>query len=147
MQDGFSALGWPNRVGSAKDSIWRALRHYDPSQLWFQLEEIVEQRTYLRHGIRVGEGDVVLDVGANVGVSAALFASECGAGVVHCFEPAAPLFELLRENVAPFPACVPIPTVWAQVPGAFRSPTSPRLPRCRGCSPTPRRTAPWSARR
>jgi FkbM family methyltransferase len=94
-------------VGSARDSIWRTLRHYDPSQLPFQIEEIVEQRSYLRNGIDVGEGDVVLDVGANVGVAAIFFATECDAGVVHCFEPVAPLFELLRENVAGFPACVP----------------------------------------
>jgi FkbM family methyltransferase len=96
-------------VGSASDSTWRALRHYDPSQLPFQIEEIVEQRSYLRDGIDLGEGDVVLDVGANVGVSAIFFAMECGAGVVHSFEPVAPLFELLRENVAGFSACVPHP--------------------------------------
>jgi FkbM family methyltransferase len=96
-------------VRSASDSIWRALRHYDPSQLPFQIEEIVDQRSYLRNGIRVGEGDVVLDVGANVGVAAILFATECGAGLVHCFEPVAPLFELLRQNVAGFSACVPHP--------------------------------------
>ena len=96
-------------MGSASDSIWRALRHYDPSQLAFQIEEIVQQRTYLRNGIRVGDGDVVLDVGANVGVAAIFFASECGAGVVHCFEPVAPLFELLRENVDGFSACIPHP--------------------------------------
>ena len=96
-------------MGSANDSIWRALRHYDPSQLPFQIEEIVEQRTYLRNGIVVDRGDVVLDVGANVGVAAIFFATECRAGAVHCFEPVAPLFELLRENVAEFPVCVPHP--------------------------------------
>jgi FkbM family methyltransferase len=96
-------------VGSARDSTWRRLRHYDPSQLPFQIEEIVEQRSYLRNGIDVGKGDVVLDVGANVGVAAIFFARECGADVVHCFEPVAPLFELLQENVVGFPACVPHP--------------------------------------
>jgi FkbM family methyltransferase len=96
-------------VGSANDSIWRALRHYDPSQLPFQITEIVEQRAYLRNGVHVAEGDVVLDVGANVGVAAIFFARECGAGTVHCFEPVTPLFELLRENVAGFSACVPHP--------------------------------------
>jgi FkbM family methyltransferase len=96
-------------VGSANDNVWGALRHHDPSQLPFQIEEIVEQRTYLRNGVGVGKGDVVLDVGANVGVAAIFFATECGAGVVHCFEPVAPLFELLQENVAGFPACVPHP--------------------------------------
>jgi FkbM family methyltransferase len=45
-------------------------------------------------------------VGANVGVAAAFFAAECGAGCVHCFEPVPHLVELLRENVAQFEACV-----------------------------------------
>lgn len=85
------------------------LRHYDPPQLWYQLHEIVEERTYLQHGIDVRPGDLVLDVGANVGVAAVFFASECAAGTVHCFEPVAPLFELLSANVAAFDACVPHP--------------------------------------
>jgi L-glutamate---[L-glutamyl-carrier protein] ligase len=54
----------------------------------------------------VREGDLVLDVGANVGVAAVFFATECGAGTVHCFEPVGPICDLLRENVAPYPACV-----------------------------------------
>jgi FkbM family methyltransferase len=87
-------------------ALGRLLRHYDPRQLLFQLDEIVGQRTYLRHGIRVEEGDVVLDVGGNVGVAAAFFASDCRAGLVHSFEPVAPLFDLLRENLRHFPACV-----------------------------------------
>jgi len=95
------------RVNPAAASIMRGVQHFDPSQLWFQLEEIVERRTYLRHGVRVRDGDVVLDVGANVGVAAIFFASECRAGLVHSFEPVAPLFALLRENLAPYAACVP----------------------------------------
>ncbi len=87
----------------------RTLRHPDPPQLWYQLQEIVESRTYLQHGIEVREGDVVFDVGANVGVAAAFFALECGAGAVHSFEPVRPIFEQLRQNVSQFPACIPHP--------------------------------------
>ena len=61
------------------NSLKALLRHPDPPQLWYQLDEIVESRIYLRHGIEVSEGDVVFDVGANVGVAAAFFAEECGA--------------------------------------------------------------------
>lgn len=88
------------------EALGRLLRHYDRTQLWFQLTEVVAERTYLQHGIDVREGDVVLDVGANVGVAAAFFASECKAGLVHSFEPVPPLFELLRENVRHWDACV-----------------------------------------
>jgi 31-O-methyltransferase len=87
----------------------RMLRHYDRSQLAFQLVEIAGERTYLRHGVTLEPGAVVLDVGANVGVAAAFFAAQCGAAVVHSFEPVAPLFELLRANVAALPACVAHP--------------------------------------
>ena len=88
------------------EALGTMLRHHDASQLWFQLAEIAGDQTYLRHGVAVHEGDVVLDVGANVGVAAAFFASQCGAGVVHCFEPVAPLCELLKENLAQLPACI-----------------------------------------
>ncbi|HVP29666.1 MAG TPA: FkbM family methyltransferase [Myxococcota bacterium] len=87
-------------------ALARRLQHPDPSQLWFQLAEIAGEQIYLRHGIEVGEDDVVLDVGANVGVAAAFFAVQCGARVVHSFEPVRPVCELLRKNVSGLPACV-----------------------------------------
>lgn len=90
-------------------SIARMLAHYDRPQLLFQLAEIVGERTYLRHGVTVEEGDVVLDVGANVGVAAAFFAEQCKAGAVHSFEPVERLFELLRSNLRAWPHCVPHP--------------------------------------
>jgi 31-O-methyltransferase len=82
------------------------LRHYDPAQLIFQVRETMYERTYLRHGIEVRPGDVVLDVGANVGVAAVFFAAECHAGLVHSFEPISPLYQLLCENTAHYTACV-----------------------------------------
>ena len=51
-----------------------ALQHPDPQQLWFQITEIFGERTYLQHGVRVAEDDVVFDVGANAGVAAVFFA-------------------------------------------------------------------------
>lgn len=92
--------------GETAANLARVLRHRKPAQLWFQIAEIVGKRTYLRHGIQVRQGDVVLDVGANVGVAAAFFASDCRAGLVHSFEPVEPLFRLLAENLRAFPACV-----------------------------------------
>ena len=89
------------------EKLKRTLRHPDPEQLWYQLQEIVESKSYLQHGIEVREGDVVLDVGANIGVAAAFFAEECGAGRVHSFEPVGPIFDVLRENLREFPACLP----------------------------------------
>jgi FkbM family methyltransferase len=81
------------------------LDHYDRSQLYYQVTEIAGEQTYLRHGVALNPGDVVLDVGANVGVAAAFFADHCQAGAVHCFEPVAPLCRLLRRNLAGLDAC------------------------------------------
>ncbi len=100
------------RIGALRDR----LHHYDPSQLMFQLAEVAGAQTYLRHGIELSPGAVVLDVGANVGVAAAYFATECGAGSVHSFEPVAPLYSLLSENVAGLPACVTHPYGLAAAP-------------------------------
>lgn len=88
------------------DALLWLLPHEDPTQLWYQVFEIAGQRVYLRHGVSVGPGDVVLDVGANVGVAGAFFASQCGAEVVHCFEPVGPIFDLLRQTASRVPACV-----------------------------------------
>jgi FkbM family methyltransferase len=83
----------------------------------FQVKEVAGDLTYLRHGITVGPGDVVLDVGANVGVAAVFFATQCGAKLVHSFEPVPPTYELLRANVADLPACRPHPQGVSSAPG------------------------------
>lgn len=104
------------------------LRHYDPSQLPFQIAETVNQRVYLRHGVAIGPGATVLDVGANVGVAAAFFAAE-GAAAVHSFEPVRPLYELLRENIAELPGCTAHPY------GLGAAPERARITYYRGASP------------
>ena len=61
--------------------------------------EIVTERTYERHGIDVRSGDVVFDVGANVGLFA-IHLSRTTPGVrVYAFEPIPPLFEALTRNI------------------------------------------------
>jgi hypothetical protein len=54
---------------SARD-LQRLLEHPHPPQLWCQLEEIVGSRIYLQEGVEVRPGDVLLDIGANIGVAA-----------------------------------------------------------------------------
>lgn len=86
------------------ETLKRTLRHPHPKQLWAQLVDIVEARTYLQHGVEVEPGDLVLDAGGNVGVASAFFATECSA-VVHSFEPIPVIFEQLERNLAQFPRC------------------------------------------
>ncbi|HEY6323999.1 MAG TPA: amino acid adenylation domain-containing protein, partial [Thermoanaerobaculia bacterium] len=62
--------------------------------------DIFEQRAYLRHGIALADGDCVFDVGANIGLFS-LFAAQCCRGArIYAFEPAPPLYEILRANTA-----------------------------------------------
>ncbi len=62
--------------------------------------DIFEEGTYLRHGLTIEPGDVVIDVGSNIGMFA-LFAGTRAPGVrVLCFEPVPQLCELLAANMA-----------------------------------------------
>ncbi len=66
------------------------------------LREEVDE--YFQIGARVRAGDVVVDVGANVGAFALAAAEQVdGDLTLHCFEPAAPTFEVLRENFRAHP--------------------------------------------
>ncbi len=61
--------------------------------------EIITERTYERHGIRVAPGDIVFDVGANIGLFAIHMARTVPGVHVHAFEPLPPLFETLSRNL------------------------------------------------
>ncbi|GAB4192319.1 MAG: hypothetical protein OHK0022_06410 [Roseiflexaceae bacterium] len=61
--------------------------------------EVIEEASYLRHGVTLNDGDCVVDAGANIG-SFTLFANLVGRNVkVYAFEPIPPTFEVLRANV------------------------------------------------
>jgi amino acid adenylation domain-containing protein/FkbM family methyltransferase len=68
--------------------------HGETEFLW---EEIFADRSYLRHGIELRDGDCVFDVGANIGLFS-LFAGREAAVRIHAFEPIPPVFETLRIN-------------------------------------------------
>jgi FkbM family methyltransferase len=55
---------------------------------------------YERYGCVINEGDVVLDLGANIGVFAHR-AEQRGASKVICFEPMSPTFDCLIKNIGP----------------------------------------------
>jgi FkbM family methyltransferase len=62
--------------------------------------EIVTQRTYQLHGIRVDDGAVVFDIGANVGLFGVHLARTIPGVRIHAFEPIPDLFEALSRNLA-----------------------------------------------
>jgi len=61
--------------------------------------EIFENRCYLPADFSLGGGDVVLDVGANIGMAALFFLDQRPDVVVYAIEPAPALQDALRRNL------------------------------------------------
>ncbi|WAP60334.1 FkbM family methyltransferase [Streptomyces sp. S465] len=73
--------------------------HINAGEAQFLYREIFTQRCYLRHGVDLRPGDVVFDVGANIGMFTLFAHLECPGVTVHAFEPAPVPFAALRANV------------------------------------------------
>ena len=63
---------------------------------------IKEVDEYFALGLVVKPGDVVFDVGANVGLFAMAVARRCPQARIYAFEPIAPLFQALEQNLFAF---------------------------------------------
>ncbi|HEY0728016.1 MAG TPA: amino acid adenylation domain-containing protein, partial [Pyrinomonadaceae bacterium] len=61
--------------------------------------EIFEDKIYLKHGIRIEDGDCIFDVGANVGFFSLFVKQQARTARVYAFEPLPPNFAALRANV------------------------------------------------
>ena len=74
--------------------------HLNASETRFLHGEIFGGEGYLRHGVRLDDGDCVFDVGANIGMFS-MFAATHRAGLrVFAFEPVPRVCEVLRRNLA-----------------------------------------------
>lgn len=62
-------------------------------------KEIYGDNDYLREGIEVRPGDVVFDVGANIGHFTRFVAEQYENLTIFAFEPAPPIFKALQENM------------------------------------------------
>ena len=51
--------------------------HSSPTEAAFIYEEIFEERCYIQHGILVRNGDICVDVGANIGAKCRVFPESC----------------------------------------------------------------------
>ncbi|HJX27231.1 MAG TPA: FkbM family methyltransferase [Thermoanaerobaculia bacterium] len=84
-------------------------------------EDLFEKRIYTRHGITLRPGDCVFDVGANIGLFTLSILHRFPGVRVYAFEPAPPLFELLRANTEAFGERVKLfPCGLADRPGTAR---------------------------
>jgi FkbM family methyltransferase len=61
------------------------------------LHEICTDKLYFQEGVSISPGDIVFDVGANIGVFT-LCAAKQGAHI-YAFEPIPPTFEVLQHNI------------------------------------------------
>ncbi|HVG06172.1 MAG TPA: amino acid adenylation domain-containing protein [Thermoanaerobaculia bacterium] len=73
------------------------LAHRNPGETDFLFREIFEEGEYFRHGVSLRDGDLVLDVGANIGLFT-LLAGRAADVRVHAFEPIPALAGTLRVN-------------------------------------------------
>ncbi len=73
------------------------LNRYETEYLY---REIFTERAYLKQHLTLREGACVVDVGANIGLFTLFVSRACRASRVFAFEPAPPLFDVLRVNAA-----------------------------------------------
>lgn len=79
------------------NDLWVAhLSHEQTSAIY---REIFEQEIYLRHGVGLGPGACVLDVGANIGLFTLFVASRSPGARIFSFEPIPPTHRVLAANV------------------------------------------------
>jgi FkbH-like protein/FkbM family methyltransferase len=71
------------------------LNQYETDYLY---KEIFEDQFYLRHGIRLQDGDTVIDIGANIGLFSLYVMSRCKNPTIYAFEPAPVVYDLLKAN-------------------------------------------------
>ncbi len=76
------------------------IEHHGSFQTSIIYKEVFEDEVYLKHGITLKDGDVVFDVGANIGLFSLFVNRMCPTAEIYAFEPLPPNFELLRANTA-----------------------------------------------
>ena len=93
-------------------------RHAETDMLY---REIFADNIYGRHGIRLDPGDIVLDAGANIGMSS-LWAGLAAPDVcIHSFEPIPETFKHLQTNAALYPLDWQVhPLAMGKAPGVAR---------------------------
>ena len=60
--------------------------------------EIFVQKSYLKHGIQVADGNCIFDIGANIGLYAIFLAQSFSNLKILAFEPIPDIFSILQDN-------------------------------------------------
>ncbi|TSC24491.1 MupA/Atu3671 family FMN-dependent luciferase-like monooxygenase [Corallococcus sp. Z5C101001] len=96
----------PERPGGAPDPRPRhrlpngmTVFHHTAHQTAGIAKEVFGDQVYLKHGLTYRDGDVIFDVGANIGLFTLFASQQCRNPTLYAFEPIPPTFELLKANV------------------------------------------------
>jgi FkbM family methyltransferase len=76
------------------------IRHLNKAETDHFYKDIFEDNVYYKHGIKIQKGDIVFDVGANIGLFSLFIQEKFEDVTVYSFEPAPPLFEILKANTS-----------------------------------------------
>ena len=71
--------------------------HHQINEMYFMYNDYTNGNVYERYGCKIQKGDVVVDVGANIGIFAN-YASSKGASKIYCFEPGNLAYRCLEKN-------------------------------------------------
>lgn len=63
-------------------------------------KEIFELQAYIQHGVEIKDGDVIFDVGSNIGLFTLFVNTMCKDTRIYAFEPNPEVHEVLRGNVS-----------------------------------------------
>ena len=74
------------------------IAHLNKYETEYVFTEIFLDKSYLKHGITLNDGDVVFDIGANIGLFTLFVNQQCNDPHVYSFEPSPQVYELLEAN-------------------------------------------------
>ncbi|WP_054814700.1 FkbM family methyltransferase [Nocardia arizonensis] len=98
-----------------------------PAEARMLWNEMSTEGFYRRAAAQLRTGDVVLDIGANIGLSAMMFADTCPGATVIAAEPAPLTFDCLSRNATTHVArCIPLRTAVGAEPGVRQFTWYPR---------------------
>lgn len=73
----------------------------DGEERWDVSSQLVHVKQYLKHGVHIKQGDVIFDIGANIGMFGLVAYDMCMQDAeVYCFEPVPDIFEDLKKNLS-----------------------------------------------
>lgn len=97
LADYFGIICHPTVVYKLRNGILCAIRSRTNDRVIFN--QIYLERVYAPPGFEIQEYDLVVDIGAHIGLFSVLAATQAKHGRVYAFEPAPDNFEMLQRNI------------------------------------------------